>query len=238
MPKPLSLAAVNAAKAAAAQASVEASGEAAVLPAPAAVPAVPAAEGSISVHAPAVSLHHHVARMHSVLLTPQSSGSAKMVTVHDAGLVPALNRALALLAVDLPNLHLCWAGPAAAVPVVVSPATLKDSSAAAPAALATAVAVEPDRAADASTQGADTGGRASQQQQQEQPQSRPAVAPGAGALVPRLSPVYHIGSLPTLFESPHSSEEVRHFVHARIFVRLGSGGAATVRSAASLPVNC
>ena len=51
-----------------------------------------------------------------------------------------------------------------------------------------------------------------QQQQQQQlqlPTARPAVAPGAGALVPRMSPVYHIGSLPTLFESPHSSAEVR-----------------------------
>ena len=47
MPKPLSLAAVNAAKAAAVQASAEANKEAAALPAPAAVAALPAPEGSI-----------------------------------------------------------------------------------------------------------------------------------------------------------------------------------------------
>ncbi len=48
MPKPLSLAAVNAAKAAAIQASAEATKEAAALPAPAVVAALPAPEGTSS----------------------------------------------------------------------------------------------------------------------------------------------------------------------------------------------
>ena len=46
MPKPLSLAAVNAAKAAALQASAEGNEEAAALPAPTAVAALPAPEGA------------------------------------------------------------------------------------------------------------------------------------------------------------------------------------------------
>lgn len=57
------------------------------------------------------------------------------------------------------------------------------------------------------------------QQQQPPPTSRPAVAPGAGALVPRMSPVYHIGSLPTLFESPHASAEVRFLFYWQIVRR-------------------
>ena len=92
--------------------------------------------------------------------------------------------------------------------MVISPATENDSSTSAPAA---------DNAAEhvtsATTQPEDKASGLSQQQQQQQqplpPTTRPAVVPGAGALVPRMSPVYHIGSLPTLFESPHSSAEVR-----------------------------
>ena len=89
------------------------------------------------------------------------------------------------------------------MPVVISPSAPQDSFVAAPASLATATG--PKSAADASAQ---KSGDPSQVQRQQQP-GRPAIAPGTGALVPRLSPVYHIGSLPTLFESPHSSEEVR-----------------------------
>jgi len=37
--------------------------------------------------------------------------------------------------------------------------------------------------------------------------------------VPRMSPVYHIGSLPTLFESPHASAEVRFLFYWQIVRR-------------------
>jgi hypothetical protein len=97
---------------------------------------------------------------------------------------------------------------------MISPVPLKDSFAAAPAALPIVPGLQPAVGSPARAD-SDGGSISAEQQaergeQQQEPlqQGRVAIVPGAGALVPRASPIYHIGSLPTLFESPNSSEEV------------------------------
>ena len=98
---------------------------------------------------------------------------------------------------------------------MVSSVTLKDSFAAAPASLPTASGSQAAVGSPAQADG-ESGVSSRQQaeeeerqQEEQQRQSRVAIVPGAGALVPRASPIYHIGSLPTLFESPTSSDEVQ-----------------------------
>ena len=99
---------------------------------------------------------------------------------------------------------------------MVSAVPVTDSFATAPASLPAAAGPHVALGSPAQAAG-ESGGFAEQPEEQEaaqhqtaQQQSRAAIAivPGAGALVPRASPIYHIGSLPTLFESPSSSEEV------------------------------
>ena len=106
-------------------------------------------------------------------------------------------------------------GTAPTAPFMVSPVPLKDSFAAAPAALPAASGQKPAAASPAQAD-SDAGSKSVEQQAGEgehhkEPlqQSRIAIVPGTGALVPRTSPIYHIGSLPTLFESPPSSDEVQ-----------------------------